>query len=118
MNKKIISIFVSMLLCVTVFSVTGAVNVEKTVYKEPNTSSTDIVWSENFDSYALGSSMHGQGGAGWRVVSTRRSFDAQRGSTERDRVVVGPAWTPCHQYPYVDETAGSAAARGAIWNSV
>ena len=29
MNKKIISIFVSMLLCVTVFSVTGATNIEK-----------------------------------------------------------------------------------------
>ncbi|UCF12828.1 MAG: hypothetical protein JSW06_00875 [Thermoplasmatales archaeon] len=66
MRKKIVSIFVSMLLFVTVFSVTGAVNIEKTIYKEPNTSSTDIVWSENFDSYTLGSSMHGQGGwKGW-----------------------------------------------------
>ena len=66
MRKKIVSIFVGMLLCVTVISVTGAVNVEKTVNMEPKTASTDLVWSENFDSYALGSSMHGQGGwKGW-----------------------------------------------------
>ena len=66
MNKKIISIFVSMLLCVTVFSVTGTVNIEKTVNMKAQSSTTGIVWSENFDSYATGSSMHGQGGwKGW-----------------------------------------------------
>ena len=66
MKKKIVSIFVSMLLFVTVFSVTGAVNIEKTVSVMPQSVSTDVVWSDNFDSYALGSSMHGQGGwKGW-----------------------------------------------------
>ncbi|UCF13046.1 MAG: hypothetical protein JSW06_02005 [Thermoplasmatales archaeon] len=61
MKKKIITIFVSMLLCVTVFSVTGAVNVEKTVYIEPKTASTDIFWEDNFDSYPVGP-LHGLGG--------------------------------------------------------
>jgi len=66
MKKKIVSIFVIMLLFVTAFSVTGAINVEKTVNMKPKTASTDIVWSDNFDSYPLGSSMHGQGGwKGW-----------------------------------------------------
>jgi len=66
MNKKIISIFVIMLLFVTVFSVTGAINVEKTVNMKPKSVTTDIVWSDDFDSYVNGSPLHGQGGwKGW-----------------------------------------------------
>ena len=64
MKKKIVSIFVSMLLFVTVLSVTGATNIEKTVSVMPNSVSTAIVWEDDFESYALGSSLHGQGG--WR----------------------------------------------------
>ncbi len=61
MKKKIVSIFVSMLLFVTVFSVTGAVNIEKTVNMKPQSASTDIFWEDDFDSYPLGP-LHGQGG--------------------------------------------------------
>ena len=61
MKKKIVSIFVSMLLCVTVISVTGATNIEKTVSVMPQSVSTDIFWEDNFDSYTLGP-LHGQGG--------------------------------------------------------
>ena len=63
MNKKIISIFVSMLLFVTVFSVTGAVNIEKdnNLSLIPKPASTGIFWEDDFDSYPLGP-LHGQGG--------------------------------------------------------
>ena len=67
MKKQIVSIFVGMLLFVTVSSVTGTINIENnTLYLEPKPVSTGIIWSENFDNYTLGSSMHGQGGwKGW-----------------------------------------------------
>ena len=44
-----------MLLCVTVFSVTGAMNIEKdnNLSLIPKPATTDIVWEDNFDSYAL-----------------------------------------------------------------
>jgi hypothetical protein len=61
MKKKIISIFVSMLLCVTVFSVTGAMNIEKTDIVKSQAFTTDIFWEDNFDNYTLGP-LHGQGG--------------------------------------------------------
>ena len=61
MKKKIISIFVSMLLFVTVLSVTGATNIEKTVNMKPQSTATDIFWEDDFDSYPLGP-LHGQGG--------------------------------------------------------
>jgi hypothetical protein len=61
MKRKIISIFVCMLLCVTVFSVTGAVNIEKTVIMKSQAFTTDIFWEDNFDNYTLGP-LHGQGG--------------------------------------------------------
>ena len=61
MKKKIISIFVSMLLFVTVLSVTGATNIEKTVNMKLQSTSTDIFWEDGFDSYPLGP-LHGQGG--------------------------------------------------------
>jgi hypothetical protein len=63
LNKGIIAIIVSMLLFVTVPAVTatGTFNVYT-----PTQATTGILWSDNFDSYALGSSMHGQGGwKGW-----------------------------------------------------
>ncbi|UCF13537.1 MAG: PKD domain-containing protein [Thermoplasmatales archaeon] len=62
MNKKIVSIVVSMLLFVTVFSVTGAMNIEKASNLTPNSTSSGRAWSDNFDSYATGSALHGQGG--------------------------------------------------------
>ena len=63
MKKKIVSIFVSMLLFVTVYSVTGNTNIENATieYLEPKPVSTDVVWTDNFDSYSLGP-LHGQGG--------------------------------------------------------
>lgn len=67
MKKKIVAIFVSMLLFVTVSSVTGTLNFEKSVVSlsEPNPTTTGIIWSDNFDSYTLGP-LHGQGGwEGW-----------------------------------------------------
>jgi len=67
MKKQIISIFVGMLLFVTISSVTGTINNEKnSLYLNPTPVKTDIVWSDNFDNYTVGSSMHGQGGwKGW-----------------------------------------------------
>ncbi|NVM56288.1 MAG: hypothetical protein HWN66_21505 [Candidatus Helarchaeota archaeon] len=63
MKKKIISIFVSMLLCVTISSVTGAMNIEKdnNLSLIPKPASTGIFWEDNFDNYSLGP-LHGQGG--------------------------------------------------------
>ncbi len=61
MNKKIVSILVCMLMCVTVYSVTGTSNLKQTNYLQPIKTSTDIVWEDNFDSYTLGP-LHGQGG--------------------------------------------------------
>ena len=60
MKKKIVSIFVSMLLFVTVVSVTGAMNIEKASSMTPKSASTPV-WSDDFDSYANGSPLHGQG---------------------------------------------------------
>lgn len=55
-----------MLLCATVFSVTGAMNVEKdNNFSLMPTPTNTPLWEENFDSYANGSSMHGQGG--WKA---------------------------------------------------
>ena len=63
MKKKLLGIFVSMLLFVTVFSVTGAVNIEKdnNLSLIPKPASTGIFWEDNFDNYSLGP-LHGQGG--------------------------------------------------------
>jgi len=92
MKKKIVSILVSMLLCVTVVSVTGAMNIEKTVSVMPQSVSTDVVWSDNFDSYALGSSMHGQGGwKGWDNDPTWTAYvtDVQSLSSPHSVDIVG-----------------------------
>ncbi len=63
MKKQIVSIFVGMLLFVTVSSVTGTLNIEKSVLaiSEPNQVTTGIIWSDNFDNYTIGP-LHGQGG--------------------------------------------------------
>jgi len=84
MNKKIISIFVSILLLVTVFSVTGAMNIEKTSSMTPKSTSTGLAWSDDFDSYVTGSALHGQGG--WEAwdnnpITTAYVVDDQARST-------------------------------------
>lgn len=84
MKKKIVSIFVSMLLFVTVVSVTGAMNIEKASSMTPKSASTGLVWSDDFDSYATGSALHGQGG--WEAwdnnpATTAYVTDAQARST-------------------------------------
>jgi hypothetical protein len=61
MKNKILGIFVCTLLCITVFSVTGATNIERTSSMTPKSASTDIFWEDNFDSYPLGP-LHGLGG--------------------------------------------------------
>jgi len=63
MKNKIVSIFVIMLIYLTVNSVTGTINIVDTTieYLESKPSSFDIAWSDNFDSYTLGP-LHGQGG--------------------------------------------------------
>jgi len=55
MKKKIISIFVSMLLFVTVLSVTGAVNIEKdnNLSLMPKPASTGPLWEDDFENYTL-----------------------------------------------------------------
>ncbi len=55
MKKKIISIFVSMLLCVTVISVTGATNIEKdnNLSLIPKPASTGPFWEDDFENYTL-----------------------------------------------------------------
>jgi len=61
MKKKIVSIFVCMLMFATVFTVAGATNSNEIYYLQPTPKSTDIFWEDNFDSYTLGP-LHGQGG--------------------------------------------------------
>ena len=63
MKHKIVSILVCMLLFVTVSSVTGTINIEKSVLSlsEPNPVTTAVIWSDNFDNYTIGP-LHGQGG--------------------------------------------------------
>ncbi|MBU0498076.1 MAG: hypothetical protein KKC68_09355, partial [Candidatus Thermoplasmatota archaeon] len=61
-NRKIISILICMLLSVTVSAVTA--NLKQVDTYTPRT--LDIVWEDNFDSYASGTSLHGVGGwEGW-----------------------------------------------------
>jgi hypothetical protein len=59
MKKQIVSIFVGMLLFVTVSSVTGTINNENTSTIEPTIAPTGIVWSDNFDNYTLGQFLDG-----------------------------------------------------------
>ena len=70
MKKKIVSIFVSMLLFVTVVSVTGAMNIdEKLPSMTPKSASTGLAWSDDFDSYDTGQFLDGDpedgGWEGW-----------------------------------------------------
>ena len=64
MNRKIVGIFVMTLLITTALPAAGSMKIEKTerILFEPNTASANRAWSDNFDSYATGSSLHGQGG--------------------------------------------------------
>ena len=69
MKKKIESIFVCILLFVTVTSVTGTMNIEKgdSISLEPESISNDVVWSDNFDSYDLGQFLDGTSDdGGWK----------------------------------------------------
>ena len=71
MNKKIIGIFLVTLLIATAISAVGTRNIEKSnnIRLDPKPSSTDIVWSDNFDSYYPGQFLDGTpedgGWKGW-----------------------------------------------------
>lgn len=95
MNKKNISIFVSMLLCITVFSGTGATNTEKdNNFSLIPTPTNTPFWEDNFDSYATGSSMHGQGGwKGWDNDPQWTAYvtDKQSGSSPHSVDIKTPA---------------------------
>ena len=64
MKKKIIGIFVSMLLIATALPAVGTMNIEKADNMSliPIIQTIAPVWTEDFDSYAAGSLLHGQGG--------------------------------------------------------
>ena len=65
MKKKLLGIFVCMLLIATALPAVGTTNIEKadSISLNPNVASTGtIVWSDDFDSYTAGSLLHGQGG--------------------------------------------------------
>jgi hypothetical protein len=64
MKTKIIGILVSMLLIATALHAVGTMNDKKdeTEHIEPQLISSSIVWSDDFDSYAAGTTLHGQGG--------------------------------------------------------
>jgi len=56
MKKKLLGIFVCMLLIATAIPAVGTMNIEKSdnIPLEPKSASTGVVWSDNFDSYSLG----------------------------------------------------------------
>ena len=64
MKTKIVGILVVTLLIATALPAVGSMKVENTerILFEPNTASANMAWSDNFDSYTTGSSLHGQGG--------------------------------------------------------
>ena len=82
MKTKIVGILVMTLLIATAIPAVGIMN-NKTVDLTPSlktkSATTDIVWSDNFDSYADGSSMHGQGG--WKGWDNDENFTAYVSST-------------------------------------
>ncbi len=68
MKTKIVGILVVTLLIATALPAVGSMKVEnpERILFEPNTASANMAWSDNFDSYAAGSPLHGQGGwEGW-----------------------------------------------------
>jgi hypothetical protein len=68
MKNKIITIGLCMLLFVTVFSVTGNTNINKSFNKNVNKPIyLDVEWSDNFDSYTLGQFLDGDAeDGGWK----------------------------------------------------
>ena len=68
MKNKIISILICMLLLVTVSSVTGTTNINKSLNKNVTKPvQLEIVWSDNFDSYSLGQFLDGDAeDGGWK----------------------------------------------------
>jgi len=72
MKTKIIGILVCMLLIATVLPAVVTMNINNDVTKhiEPQPISTSVVWSDDFDSYAAGSLLHGQGGwEAWDLIT-------------------------------------------------
>jgi len=61
LKKKILGIFVCMLLIATALPAVGTTNIEKTdnISSDPKSASTGVVWSDNFDSYSLGQLLDG-----------------------------------------------------------
>ena len=89
MKKAIIAIMISMLLFVTVPAVTATGNFG--VYT-PTKATTGILWSDNFDSYALGTDLHGVGGwKGWDNDPTWTAYvsNTQAQSTPHSVEIVG-----------------------------
>jgi len=70
MKKKIIGIVILALLIMTVLPAVGTMNIrnDETMNIEPKLTSTDIVWSDNFDSYDLGQELDGTpDDGGWKL---------------------------------------------------
>ena len=70
MYKKIVGIVVLTLLTASALPVVGTINIERSesIQFESKSSSTDIVWSDNFDSYSLGQLLDGDPeDGGWKI---------------------------------------------------
>ncbi len=63
MKAKYVVVFVCMLLLFTAVPAVGSINIDDMVRGQPKESMTgERTWSDDFDSYATGSALHGQGG--------------------------------------------------------
>ncbi len=72
MKTKILGILVCMLLIATAIPAVGTMNIktDETKHIEPEPTSTGVVWSDDFDSYAAESLLHGQGGwEAWDLIT-------------------------------------------------
>ena len=99
LKKAIIAIMICMLLFVTVPAVTATGNFG--VYT-PTKATTGILWSDNFDSYALGTDLHGVGGwKGWDNDPTWTAYvsDTQAQSTPHSVEIAGDS-DLVHEYGY------------------
>jgi len=70
MKKKLLGIFVCMLLIATALPAVGTLNIkeEESVLLNPSSTTTDVVWSDNFDSYSLGQFLDGTpDDGGWKI---------------------------------------------------
>ena len=75
-------------------SISANINEAGTITRQGQTQSLMVFWEDNFDSYALGSSMHGQGGwAGWENDPAWTAYvtDDQALSTPHSVDIVGAA---------------------------